>query len=50
MTGEGSARGQKPMRDDKAQALKNLRTGLILASIAAAVFLGFVLKQYLLSR
>ncbi|WP_235893161.1 cytochrome oxidase small assembly protein [Pelomicrobium methylotrophicum] len=38
------------MKDDKARSLKNLRTGLILATIAAALFLGFVLKQYLLSR
>lgn len=50
MREEGSARGQTPMRHDKVQALKNLKTGLILASIAAAIFLGFVLKQYLLSR
>jgi len=29
---------------------RNLRTGLILASVALAFFLGFVIKQWLIGR
>ncbi len=31
----------------KVQSPKNLRTALVLASIAAAFFIGFVLRRYL---
>ena len=37
------------MRDDRNRA-KNLRLALILASIAAAIFIGFLIKQGLLAR
>ncbi|MCO5119360.1 MAG: cytochrome oxidase small assembly protein [Burkholderiaceae bacterium] len=36
-----------PMVDPRQQRSKNIRTGLVLASIALAVFIGFLVKQAL---
>lgn len=47
--GDHAVSARRLMETDPARRLRNLRTGLLLASVAAAFFLGIVVKYYFLA-